>query len=1039
MPRFQFLDEDSSDSDSEGPQRRFNDNHSNSNTGGSDIETENEPPHPLGFPPPKATVKGQSRYKLDLSDDEDEWLERKVAQPTRKYPPISSYLRTGDNSTPMRTLIRDSFLEAAKKRDYEDAEEANDAEEDDDLMDAMQAIVLSKPSTTALTVVPHAAIPPPKLTYYSSLRQKEQDCRDLSQKFETRNDRDNQILRNNLKSYITQQQKEADRVREENEKQEREEEARVEEEARQKEADRIRQEGLKKEKAAEDIRRAEIKATEDAKLQDEKDAEALRVASAQKKIRDESQFVERAQKYVSALEKVRESIAPFDTSKPMAKRRLAMKKIVNGRVNTLSEDVDKIQAVAADVNNAISVARQDDAAIKAQVEGGNPEYTKEMALGKRYFLDLLSSKVVVRVQAEGFNGQRGDGFPLAHMLAIVGKQNQDFKYSIEPHIHKVCPTAIPYLPNPSSSASEDELMESLGMLRGSDGNFETFERFLNRTEGIISIVADVMASTPADHGLFGGPEGAVKWLERFLKQLPKLPHSPLPLLTAPVLDAFLTGAGHMLANCYTDEFKTILAEIDEKVMPRLDEGSIGMPSAIRLRKTTERGFHGFKSKLPPKALETLYHGAKGRTEEHSASQPPSHQSSSSNPFGVGNSSTVSTSSNPLGSTSGQGGTQQSSQARVTNPFGVSGSVTAPMVPFGNAPGAADTNSSPFGISTSSSVNQPQPNSNSAFQAPNAAPAVSPFGTKAPLNSSFTGMQTSASTPSNAMNTGSAPSPSPFTYSQSPFGANAPGSTPFGGATSRPSPFGNQTSAQSPFGGEGGGDGGGVPLASPFGGGSAPGSSPFVGSSQAAAPFGMNSPAPTPFGNTGFGATTTGPSPFGSTAPTQAPFGGGSTAAPFGMNAPASAPFGNSGFKAPTPGPSPFGTTAPAPTPFGSAASPFGTAAPAPGGVFGAPASGPSHFGASAPAPTPFGVGGGGFGAPASSPSPFGTFSAASASTPFGGNSNQQHGNFGGSGNNSTICKYFAKGNCRFGSNCRFSHDIQPSSTSFSSPFGGPRR
>eukprot|EP00977_Amphora_coffeiformis_P028392 scaffold34946_cov153-Amphora_coffeaeformis.AAC.3 len=1016
MPRFQFVDDDSSDSDGDDPQH---DNHSRSNhsaTSSSDVETENEPPHPLGFPTyPKATAWGQSRYALDWSDDEDEWLERKVTQPTRKYPPISSYLRTGDNSTPMKTLIKDTFLEAAKKKDY-DEEEADDAEEDDDLMDAMQAIVLSKPSSTAL--VPHTAIPPPNLTYYSSLRQKEQDCRDFSQKYESKIDRDNQMLRNNLKSYITQQQKEADRLREENEKQQREEVARVEEAARQKEADRIRQEEKDKEKEAEDNRKAEIKAAEDAKLQGEKDAQAQRLADAQKKIREESQYVERAQKYVSALEKVRESIAPFDTSKPMAKRRLAMKKIVNGRVNTLSEDVSKIQAVAQDVNNAIAVARQDDTAIKAQVEAGNAEYQKEMALGKRYFLDLLSSKVVVRVQAEGFNGQRGDGFPLAHMLAIVGKHNPDFKYSIEPHIHKVCPTAIPYLPSPSASASEDELMESLGMLKGSDGNFETFERFLNRTEGIISMVADIMASTPADHGLFGGSEGAVKWLERFLKQLPKPPHSPLPLLTAPVLDAFLTGAGHMLANCYPAEFEKILKEIDEKVIPRLDEGSIGMPSVIRLKKTTEGGFSQFRAKLPPKALEALYHGANGRTDGQAATQPPA-QSSAPNPFGVGGSSTAPTSSNPFGNNSGQRATQSS----APNPFGM-GSSTTPAAPFGNAPGPAGMNSSPFGTNTSSSGNQREPNLNSAFsQATNATLAASPFGTTAPLNSAFSGMQTSAPASSNAMNTRNAPAPSPFGSSQSPFGASAPGPSPFGSSPSQlganapgpspfggaaPSPFGGQSSAPSTFGGT-------APGPSPFGGGSAAGApTPFGGGAPAPAPFGMNASAPTPFGSTGFGAA----------APAPTPFGGG---------APAPTPFGNTGFGVAVPGPSPFGAAAPAPTPFGSTASPFGTSGPAPGGAFGAPAPGPSPFGA--PGPTPFG-GASGFGAP----TPFGTFSNAPAPTPFSGNNNnQQGGGFGGSGNNTRICKYFAKGNCHFGSNCRYSHDIQPSSTSFSSPFGGPRR
>ena len=50
------------------------------------------------------------------------------------------------------------------------------------------------------------------------------------------------------------------------------------------------------------------------------------------------------------------------------------------------------------------------------------------------------------------------------------------------HIYTVCPLAVPTLPTPSENASEDEFMESLGMLKLKDGSFETFERFLSRTE-----------------------------------------------------------------------------------------------------------------------------------------------------------------------------------------------------------------------------------------------------------------------------------------------------------------------------------------------------------------------------------------------------------------------------------------------------------------------------------------------------------------------------------------------------------------------------
>lgn len=62
------------------------------------------------------------------------------------------------------------------------------------------------------------------------------------------------------------------------------------------------------------------------------------------------------------------------------------------------------------------------------------------------------------------------------------------------HVYTVCPVAIPALPTPSKDASEDEFMESLGMLREKDGEFETFEKFLSRTE--VSFIYNQLSSYP---------------------------------------------------------------------------------------------------------------------------------------------------------------------------------------------------------------------------------------------------------------------------------------------------------------------------------------------------------------------------------------------------------------------------------------------------------------------------------------------------------------------------------------------------------------
>lgn len=85
--------------------------------------------------------------------------------------------------------------------------------------------------------------------------------------------------------------------------------------------------------------------------------------------------------------------------------------------------------------------------------------------------------------------QRGDGFPLAHMLSIVAASVKDIVPVLSAHIYNVCPTAIPTLPSTTSTdnkndnnSDEDDFMIQLGMIRQKDGNFESFERFLSRTE-----------------------------------------------------------------------------------------------------------------------------------------------------------------------------------------------------------------------------------------------------------------------------------------------------------------------------------------------------------------------------------------------------------------------------------------------------------------------------------------------------------------------------------------------------------------------------
>lgn len=87
------------------------------------------------------------------------------------------------------------------------------------------------------------------------------------------------------------------------------------------------------------------------------------------------------------------------------------------------------------------------------------------------------------------------------MLALVSVDAKDFIPVLTAHIFTVCPTAVPTLPllqqegdDNVAPPSEDALMESLGMLRNKDGEFESFERFLTRTEVRYSLVGGAVFS-----------------------------------------------------------------------------------------------------------------------------------------------------------------------------------------------------------------------------------------------------------------------------------------------------------------------------------------------------------------------------------------------------------------------------------------------------------------------------------------------------------------------------------------------------------------
>ncbi|KAG7363072.1 GLE1-like protein [Nitzschia inconspicua] len=1030
---------------------------------------EEEPAHPMGFksplgrtwfslePPSQSQVDaafGRSTYAwLDDSDDSDDEESKENKVHIQSYPPLSSYIRS-ETATTAALLNAHLQLRSAQKsrrllpllayKEQDDELKYSDDEEKENDQSTNALISLSSPSVPPPipAAIQQALSPPPPSQRHSTERT-------IQQKIQTERQRVDDECRRNieiLSKLVLKSENEAAAILKRRQAQE--------EKIRQ--AQEARDEQERQAQAARDVQAAKAQEEKEKLDRQNKEERAAAVQHQQElalEAKKKVEYIEKAKERVKYSIQVRKSVEPFEENKALGKRRLGMKKIARGKLNTLSESAEKVHQVATEVSQAISQARQDDAAAKQALEQKQPGVTPDMKIGKRYLLDLIAADTMTRVQAETFNGIKGDAFPLATMLSMVSVENKDFAPILEGHVYMVCPTAIPTLPAPEPNASEDDLMAGLGMQRKKDGEFESFPEFLARTENIISFMADIQASLPSSNVLMGGNVGAVKWLTRFLDLLPPPPSSPLPLITAPVLTAFLTGAGHMLANKHADAFKKMLDTISKEVVNRLDEGEIGKPSSIRLNKIVAGGFENFRTSLPMKAIPELYYGASGESKKHTEGSvfggtigqddeqegenvrafqnPFSGQSLQSTHFSTGKSSGSASPPNPFGAPGG------SSPNIPTNSFGAASSISSTSQnPFGST--AAAPSPSPFSSSnqgaspspfTSTNNNGPlqttpfgsTPSSNTAFGV--SAVNASPFGGGSTSNTNKS--PSAAPTPFGGINA-AAPSSLAFGGNQSstthpsPFGGSAPNPSPFGGGNnlSSQTPFSNQN--PSSFGGGGSNNLFGSPNANP---------GPFGASAPSASPFPTQTPSP--FGNTGAASQ-----PFeSSTNVTSSPFRGGqmaSSPSPFGrgMNAPSPSPFGG-GQSAPSP--SPFSNQNPSPfggassTTFGTSganATPFGSSAgtnPSPFGG-GLNALSPSPF--STQNASPFGSNGATqpFGSGSINKSPFGS-STFRGSSGFGGNSQQNQAFDSGSGSNKQPCRFFAKGQCRFGANCRYSHEV----------------
>lgn len=361
----------------------------------SDEEDEDDYVHPVGFPAKSHPAWGRTRFSLDpfLTSDsiEEEWenihKNNENKSPLddfrpfmQSFPPIESYI---DRTTATAAALLELSTDDNRKKVLEEFDD-NEMHQITQLLQAASLVdpVKALPPSTSNRTVADRSLALLADTANHIRRQIEQE--------EQRMDREHREAAQALQMLLESNQKAADKIRKEETKLEQEMADRLEEQV---------QAEKKAQKVADDAQKeADIRAQKKAEII-ERQKRAIESEKAAK-----TEYLVKAKKLIAQLAQLRQSIEPFEKSKSVSKRRLGMKKVVRGKVNTLAENAEKIRSVASEVGNAITEARQVDADLKKQQEAGNSEITSEMMKGKRYLVDLLSSSIMERVQAESFSG-----------------------------------------------------------------------------------------------------------------------------------------------------------------------------------------------------------------------------------------------------------------------------------------------------------------------------------------------------------------------------------------------------------------------------------------------------------------------------------------------------------------------------------------------------------------------------------------------------------------------------------------------------------
>jgi chemotaxis protein histidine kinase CheA len=364
----------------------------------SKTSDEDDYPHPLGFSslgktrffldPPKESVQ-QLKRRLGFTHERDDVLDNHHywEDSGQSFPPLSSY--TDARTVPMQALLEYSEYDE-ERPDQEDSLE--------NLTQRLRNGFSMVECPKALKLMSESQLAGQQMWALCKNSERERQSIQHRMDLETqRVEKENAETADAFRLLLKRDEQAATKV---------EEERRAQEEAEELQRDEERKDDEERQREADERQRQQQEKEQKVSDAEEKRKEAIR--SQKKQAAEEkakkSEYVVKAQKLVAKLVDLRASVAPFEKSKNVLRRRINMKKTVKGKVNTLSLDAHKIQSVANDVTNAVQQAREEDEQLKQQAQAGNSQITPEMTRGKRYLVDLLASDAMARAQSEGFNG-----------------------------------------------------------------------------------------------------------------------------------------------------------------------------------------------------------------------------------------------------------------------------------------------------------------------------------------------------------------------------------------------------------------------------------------------------------------------------------------------------------------------------------------------------------------------------------------------------------------------------------------------------------